>query len=96
MNLLTPLNTIHLWNINDYEVRLIQNHDQLFYETFDTLDKKVVYKNSIPLNASTSELVIPLLKNCRIRIGEDGKVCFLKNYKLWNVNDYDVNLIKRV
>jgi len=90
-NYLTP---IQLWNVNDFEVRLFQNSDYLEYETVDNRDGKAIYKNSVNINGKTAEQAIPILKNCRIIIGEKGDVNFCHNYHTWNVNNCDVQLIK--
>jgi hypothetical protein len=89
-----PIQPIYSWNVNDYEVRVFQEQDSLEYETVDIKTGKFFFKGFVNFKGVTLEKMLSRFKNCRVMIEDNGSAKFLQRYHTWDLNNYEVNLIK--
>lgn len=88
-----PSTSIYSWNVNGLEVRLLETHDSLSYETVNTKDSQTIYGEPFDLTGRTIEKMISYLKKCRVMIGQEGKASFLRNCKTWSVGNKEISLL---
>ena len=89
-----PIQPIYSWNVNGYEVRVFQEQDYLEYETVDIKSGKIFFKGFVNFKGVTLEEMLSRFKNCRVMIEDNGSAKFLQRYHTWDLNNYEVNLIK--
>ena len=87
------INLHHIWGVNGFEVRLLQDRDTLAYETVDATSKHIISKGSVDLDGNTIETMIYPLKNSQALIEENGSVNFFRKYQTWNLDDKEVSLL---
>lgn len=85
---------LHSWEVNDFEVRLLQNNDSLEYETVDKANFKTISKGLFDLGDNTSEQMVSSLKECRVMIGTDGETSFLRPFHTLKLDNYDIYLVE--
>ncbi|MGL5264226.1 MAG: hypothetical protein ACRDAI_06625 [Candidatus Rhabdochlamydia sp.] len=79
--------TIYHWDVNEYVVYLIKEHDSLKYKTIDG-NKKEIYCNDIDLpEEGDLEQEISYLKTCKVKVEENGAVKFYNTYYTWENAD---------
>ncbi|HRD55585.1 MAG TPA: hypothetical protein PLC42_04220 [Parachlamydiaceae bacterium] len=90
------INSPHSWYVNNFKVRLLQEHDSLAYETINTINGNFIYKESFDeyLKITPMEQLISSLKNRRVMIKDNGSAAFSYHYLNSILDDKEINLIR--
>ena len=86
--------TIHQWNVNEYVVYLIKEHNSLKYKTIDR-NKKEIYCNDIDLpEEGDLEQEISYLKTCKVMLEENGAARFYNTYHTWRISNREFDEVE--
>ncbi|MGZ3633290.1 MAG: hypothetical protein ACXU9U_02690 [Parachlamydiaceae bacterium] len=85
---------LHVWNVNGFEVRLIESEDSLGYETVNTADLQTVCSAPLDLYGKTKDRIVSYLKECRVIVSEEGKPAFFPICQKWDFENKEVHLLR--